>query len=119
MHRSERPDRSEGLVAEQVYGFGSTDIAELVLDQIAHVGTGFRNAQQAGLVVDDVVELFRRQVPSARAHRNPAPDVNPWWCRCSCRRRPRPGSPRCPQVGQDHAALDAAVLAMRASYSIR
>jgi len=68
------------------------DIVDLVLDQVAHVRTGFRSTEQAGFVIDDIVELLWRQisclhrvprdariqVTQSGAHcGNPAAGVNP------------------------------------------
>ena len=48
------------LVAKQFDRLGRPDIDLLPFQEIAHVGTGFRDAQQAGLVVHEAVELVGR-----------------------------------------------------------
>ena len=57
---AQRADPLLRLVAEQLDRLGRPDVVVLPGQQIAHVGAGLRDAEQAGFVVDQVVELVGR-----------------------------------------------------------
>ena len=62
------------LVAKQFDRLGRPDIAILPFQEIAHVGTGFRDAQQAGLVVHEAVELVGASFLRPATGTGPGPD---------------------------------------------
>ena len=54
------------LITEQFDRLGRPDVDILPFQEIAHIGAGFRDAQQAGLVVHEAVELVDRHPFSPR-----------------------------------------------------
>ena len=60
------------LVAKQLDCLGRPDIGILPCQEIAHVGAGFRDPEQAGLVVHEAVELVGRHSLGPRQEPNQA-----------------------------------------------
>ena len=55
--RGERADPFSGLIRKNRQRLGGARVALLARQQVAHIGAGFRNAEQAGLHIDHLVEL--------------------------------------------------------------
>ena len=83
--RRQRPEPRLRPVAEECNGLGRPDVFVLPGEKVAKVGAGLRDAEQAGFVIDEVMELVNRQPPgphqvanqagidiaAARAHHQP------------------------------------------------
>ena len=68
-HRRQRTQPYPGSVAEQLDSLGGTNVPILPRQKIAEVGAGFRHTEQAGLMIDQVVELVNSQ--PLRPHQEP------------------------------------------------
>ena len=70
--RGEGADPFLDLVAKQRDRFGRPHVLRFTVEQVAHVGTGLRNAEQPGLEIDHLVELLR-VICSVRARYQTSP----------------------------------------------
>jgi 3,4-dihydroxy-2-butanone 4-phosphate synthase len=55
-----------GLVAKQCNRFGRPNVLRFAFEQVAHVGTGLRHAEQPRLMVDHFLKLGRAHLLGAR-----------------------------------------------------
>ena len=71
------PSAGLGPVAEQLDRLGGPDVGVLPGQEVAEVGAGLRDTEQAGFVIDEVVELVDRQPPDRIRNRTRPGSISP------------------------------------------
>ena len=72
--RRECADPFLDLVAKQRDRFSRPHVLRFTVEQVAHVGTGLRHAEQPGCVIDHLLKLLRAHLLGARQVPRPVPD---------------------------------------------
>ena len=111
--RRQGPDRFLRMVEEQCDGLGRPDVVILSRQQVAQIGAGLRDAQQARFVVDERVKLLGRRCPRIWARNQGRSGVDIAGARrhhqSRCRRQAHRGVDALPLVDRGHAGPRAQV----------